>query len=307
MESLRKAKVKEMNVFGENLQFYRKKREMTQEQLAEKLDVSRQTVSKWEAGTSYPEMEKILQLCELFSCEMDTLLRRNAAELEIADSQGYDIHMDKFRRGITLGVMLLIFGVSLYELLSGFQIAEVWINTSFFAIMIVGILALVVTGMQHDIYRKNHQVVIDFYTKGEREAYAEKFPMRIAAGIGIILIGLLFIMNIDDLPLREGMTDDFYTGLFLILVAAGVGILVNTGIGKQKYEIAAYNQENNPSDQIRKVNQKIEVWCGCIMILATVFFFVVGYAGFWSFSWMAYPVGGLFCGMVALIFQGQKK
>lgn len=120
MESLRKAKVKEMNVFGENLQFYRKKREMTQEQLAEKLDVSRQTVSKWEAGTSYPEMEKILQLCELFSCEMDTLLRRNAAELEIADSQGYDIHMDKFRRGITFGVMLLIFGASLYELLSGF-------------------------------------------------------------------------------------------------------------------------------------------------------------------------------------------
>ena len=60
MESLRKAKVKEMNVFGENLQFYRKKREMTQEQLAERLDVSRQTVSKWEAGTSYPEMEKIL-------------------------------------------------------------------------------------------------------------------------------------------------------------------------------------------------------------------------------------------------------
>lgn len=232
MKSLRKAKVKEMNVFGENLQFYRKKREMTQEQLAERLDVSRQTVSKWEAGTSYPEMEKILQLCELFSCEMDTLLRRNAAELEIADSQGYDIHMDKFRRGITCGVMLLIFGASLYELLSGFHIAEVWINTSFFAIIIVGILVLVVTGMQHDMYRKNHQVVIDFYTKGEREAYAEKFPMRIAAGIGIILIGLLFIMNIDDLPLREGMTDDFYTGLFLILVAAGVGILVNHKVYK---------------------------------------------------------------------------
>ena len=73
MESLRKAKVKEMNVFGENLQFYRKKREMTQEQLAERLDVSRQTVSKWEAGTSYPEMEKILQLCELFSCEMEII------------------------------------------------------------------------------------------------------------------------------------------------------------------------------------------------------------------------------------------
>lgn len=296
-----------MNVFGENLQFYRKKREMTQEQLAEQLDVSRQTISKWEAGTSYPEMEKILQLCDLFSCDMDTLLRGNASELEIADSQGYDLHMNKLRRGITLGVVLLIAGAAVYELLNGFRAAEVWMNTSFFAIMIVGILVLVVTGMQDDIYRKNHRIVADFYSKQEREAFAEKFPMRIATGIGTILIGLLFIMNMDDLPLREGMTDDFYTGIFLILVAVGVGILVHTGIGKQKFEIAEYNRENNPSGQIRKVNQKIGIWCGCIMILATIYFFVAGFAGFWNTSWMAYPVGGLLCGMVSLIFQGQRN
>ena len=61
--------------FGENLQYYRKREEITQEQLAEKMEVSRQTISKWEAGTSYPEMEKILQLCDLFSCSMDTLMR----------------------------------------------------------------------------------------------------------------------------------------------------------------------------------------------------------------------------------------
>ena len=56
--------------FGENLQFYRKRKDITQEQLAEQLDVSRQTVSKWESGSSYPEMEKILQLCDLFECPM---------------------------------------------------------------------------------------------------------------------------------------------------------------------------------------------------------------------------------------------
>ena len=43
--------------FGEKLQYYRKREEITQEQLAEKMEVSRQTISKWEAGTSYPEME----------------------------------------------------------------------------------------------------------------------------------------------------------------------------------------------------------------------------------------------------------
>ncbi len=41
-----------MSLFGENLQYYRKRNNITQEQLAEQLDVSRQTVSKWEAGDS---------------------------------------------------------------------------------------------------------------------------------------------------------------------------------------------------------------------------------------------------------------
>ena len=46
--------------FSENLQLLRKKNNMTQEQLAEHLQVSRQAVSKWEAAQSYPEMENLL-------------------------------------------------------------------------------------------------------------------------------------------------------------------------------------------------------------------------------------------------------
>lgn len=42
--------------FSENLQYLRKKHQLTQEQLAERLDVSRQSVSKWESGAAYPEI-----------------------------------------------------------------------------------------------------------------------------------------------------------------------------------------------------------------------------------------------------------
>ncbi|MEY8482358.1 helix-turn-helix transcriptional regulator [Lachnospiraceae bacterium 48-21] len=42
-----------MSLFGDNLLYYRKRNDMTQEQLAERLEVSRQTVSKWEAGVSH--------------------------------------------------------------------------------------------------------------------------------------------------------------------------------------------------------------------------------------------------------------
>lgn len=62
--------------FGQNIQFLRKMHiGMTQEELAEKLGVSRQTISKWEIDASFPEMEKALALCEPFSCSLDELLR----------------------------------------------------------------------------------------------------------------------------------------------------------------------------------------------------------------------------------------
>lgn len=64
--------------FGKNLLFLRKmKNNMTQEELADKMAVSRQTVSKWELDAAYPEMDKLLGLCELFSCTLDQIVREN--------------------------------------------------------------------------------------------------------------------------------------------------------------------------------------------------------------------------------------
>ena len=63
--------------FGKNVQILRKMANMTQEELAEKMNVSRQTVSKWELGTVLPELEKLLELCDGFNCSVDQLLRGN--------------------------------------------------------------------------------------------------------------------------------------------------------------------------------------------------------------------------------------
>ena len=68
MISSNEKELKDMS-FGQNLQFLRKMRnKMTQEELAEKMGVSRQTVSKWELDTVYPEMDKVVELCNIFSC-----------------------------------------------------------------------------------------------------------------------------------------------------------------------------------------------------------------------------------------------
>jgi len=62
--------------FGKNLQYLRQLRTgMTQETLAEKLGVSRQTISKWEMDAANPEMDKALELCKIFNCSLDSLFR----------------------------------------------------------------------------------------------------------------------------------------------------------------------------------------------------------------------------------------
>lgn len=69
--------------FGENLIFLRRMRkQMSQEELAEKIGVSRQTVSKWELDICYPEISKIIELCKLFSCSMDDICQ---SDMNISD------------------------------------------------------------------------------------------------------------------------------------------------------------------------------------------------------------------------------
>ena len=60
--------------FRTNLQYLRAQRNMTQEQLAMLLGVSRQAISKWESEKAYPEMDKLLMVCDLFGCTLDDLV-----------------------------------------------------------------------------------------------------------------------------------------------------------------------------------------------------------------------------------------
>lgn len=73
--------------FGKNLQYLRKLScAMTQETIAEKLNVSRQTVSKWEKDECKPEMEKAIEICNLFNCSLDNLFREEMGSCDSAYS-----------------------------------------------------------------------------------------------------------------------------------------------------------------------------------------------------------------------------
>ena len=71
--------------FGENLKIIRKNKKMSQEQLAEKVNVSRQSVSKWENGEAYPEMNNILELCKIFNCKINDLVHTDMSDISSLD------------------------------------------------------------------------------------------------------------------------------------------------------------------------------------------------------------------------------
>lgn len=73
--------------FGSNLKELRKVKKLSQEDLAEKVGVSRQSVSKWETGDAYPEMNNILMLCKIFNCKINDLLSNNLEDFDSFDEE----------------------------------------------------------------------------------------------------------------------------------------------------------------------------------------------------------------------------
>lgn len=74
---------------GDKLSGLRKESNYTQEQLADLLGVSRQTISKWESDTAYPETEKLIKIGKVFDCSMDYLLKEDVTEKSGVQQSGF--------------------------------------------------------------------------------------------------------------------------------------------------------------------------------------------------------------------------
>ncbi|HBA68422.1 MAG TPA: hypothetical protein DCZ40_03595, partial [Lachnospiraceae bacterium] len=72
---------------GKNIQYLRKQKKITQEQLAEMMSVSRQTISKWEADEAIPELDKIVALSDLFACKLDTMIKEDMSAGDVVYSE----------------------------------------------------------------------------------------------------------------------------------------------------------------------------------------------------------------------------
>lgn len=116
---------------GDRLLELRRERNLSQEDLANKLDVSRQTVSKWETNQSIPDFNKIVPICEYFGITTDELLTGNK---NILEAKAENVKSN-FARNIAIAVMLYIISIVALVLCAA-QFNQPIIGVSLFFILI---------------------------------------------------------------------------------------------------------------------------------------------------------------------------
>ena len=103
-----------MNNLGERLLNLRKKQNLSQEEVADKLNVTRQTISKWETNQSVPDFDKIVPLCELYGITPNELFIELAEKAEknvLVNDLGDGLKNNKKAKGIAIGILLYFLGV----------------------------------------------------------------------------------------------------------------------------------------------------------------------------------------------------
>ena len=205
---------------GENLQYLRAREGVTQDQLAERLDVSRQSVSKWESGTSFPEMDTLLKLCDMFHTDMDTLLRGSVEKSLSEDTAGYDRFMTLYAQKTAGGVSAVVGSVALWSLLSALGLSEMLGMAMMLLIIAVAAVIFIASGMEEEHFRKKHPVIPDFYTEKQKEQFHRRYIWYISGGVGAILLGVvLMVLAFTVLPEREPY--ESYVGAAFLLIVAG--------------------------------------------------------------------------------------
>lgn len=295
--------------FRDNLVHLRASHNMTQEQLAMLLGVSRQSVTKWESERSYPEMDKLLKLCQIFDCTLDDLVQGDltdrapeptarVAVAPAADVFGYDDFMRRFATRIANGVMVILLGIAISLWFFVAAEAEGYEPTALpenigaalglfcvLAGIACGLALIIPASMAHSQFVRTHPYIEDFYTEEQKAQARSTFSMELIGGICAIFLGVCLSVVFADTPLEE------VVGLpaMMVCIAVGVRFIVHGGMTLSRTNVAAYNlsagevleaaeiqQANIPAEQKREVlayqrkDKRVGAVCGTIMLIATI-------------------------------------
>lgn len=295
---------------SENLYNLRKKQNISQEELAEKLNVSRQAVSKWESGNGYPETEKIISICEIFDCSMDELVKGKISQDIKSEKNIYDLVMSKTARHVSIGISLILLGVTIMMTILGFSNEgneEQLVLIGVVAVLIGVAFAVplfIVSDTREEDFKKKNLVVANVYSEEELERGNSKYTTMLAIGISIILVGVVVMMTLFGLKIFGKST--LPVAVLMLFVTIGASLIVYSGKMKDKFDIDKYNKEN--SEEYKKQNNLVGKICGVLMMLATIIFLIWGFTtNMWYINWIVFPISGILCGIISIIFKKDSK
>jgi transcriptional regulator with XRE-family HTH domain len=302
----------------------RKKLGWSQEELAEKLDVSRQSVSKWESAQSIPDLTKILQLAEVFGVSTDYLLKD---ELEPTDNEiVYETAEDsekvtvvtmeqanEFMEGekkrapkIALGTTLCILSPVTLIVLAGLQDTGLLPITEgaaagiglalLFILVAAAVFIFITTGGRKEKY--NFIETDSFETaygvsgivKAKKEEFHDKKTRYNAIGVVMCILAVLpliigGIMEVSDSILI------LLVGLMLVLIAAAVYMFININMIEDSYNMLL--QESDYTKENKMANSKLVTFNATYWSLAVVIFFLIMYFNNRFDAWPVFLVAGV--------------
>ena len=313
----------------------RKKAGWSQEELADKLGVSRQSVSKWEGAQSVPDMNKILQLSDLFGVSTDYLLKDSLETAEPVSARDAEAEGTTFvsmeeanaflsykaesAPRIALGVLLCILSPITLLLLGGAQesgrlplteLQAAMIGLIVLLLMVAGaVLLFVLTGMKGSKFEYLQKDALDtaYGVSGmvrERMQREEADHTRRIA-IGVVLC-VLAAIPLFVLILWQG-EDELYGVLgvsaVLTLAAVGVHTIVQTSVPWEGYRMLL--EEGDYTRSAKRSNRKYSgIYWGIMTAgyLAASFF-----TRRWDVTWIVWPVAGVLYGVFMEVTKLREK
>ena len=303
----------------------RKKNGWSQEELADKLGVSRQSVSKWESMQAVPDMKKIIQLSEIFGVSTDYLLRDDIEEAEkpestpvesgleetarqvsMEEASAFLEHNEKAAKNISTGVMLCILSPVILIILSGLAeagkislsptVAEIGGTIILLVIIAAGVALFLMSGLRGKPYDYLEEENIDTaygvsgMTKEKRAAYAETHSRLLIFGIMLCIVAAipLLMMELANYSNNTDVLPIVGVSVMLMMVACGVKMIVLTCIRQ-----GGFDKLLEEGDYTR-LNKKAGRFDGIYWAIVLAVYLGWSFINMqWQYTWIVWPVAGV--------------
>ena len=309
----------------------RKKNGWSQEELANKLGVSRQAVSKWESAGSIPDLQRILQMSELFGVTTDYLLKDEIEEEPLnkyvetktikVSMEEANQYLDMKSRGsrivanatslcILSPVPLIVLGTMTEDhILIGFSLVLLLVLVAIAVYLFVN-YGLHESHMQH-LEKESFETEygVSGMVRERREQYEPTFTRNIAIGVVLCILSVIPTIMAGVMEVEDYMSG-ISVGLLLIIVSIGVNILIRAGMIKSSYDTLL--QEGEYTIEEKHLKKKTDAFSGAYWCLIVAIY--LGWSFWtnnWKFTWIIWPVAGVLyaavLGMVKMTIEGRGK